>query len=219
MSVGIISWHFYERQAVEQFYFFNFYISKSLKSILTSIYIYRYFKSPFLFLVCRAKYDCTSWTGGTDIETEGQFVWGHSRTSFTYTNWDSNNPNDSQYQIKNRDCVDIFYNGQWNDRACGFLENFICEKWDNPPFFLNNLNLHKKKKSKPSHRKVLCRGFFFAPCYFSPSTNKFALSWISKETVLYKEKRNEILEFSPILYRLLTRAIGTKIKQRLKCSC
>ncbi|XP_065934802.1 C-type mannose receptor 2 [Magallana gigas] len=45
---------------------------------------------------CRSKYDCTSWIGGTDIETEGQFVWGHSKTPFTYTNWDFINPNDFQ---------------------------------------------------------------------------------------------------------------------------
>lgn len=43
-------------------------------------------------------------------------------------NWDPDNPNDYEHEIKIRDCVDIFYNGQWNDRPCDFLANFICEK-------------------------------------------------------------------------------------------
>ncbi|XP_052692921.1 perlucin-like protein [Crassostrea angulata] len=77
---------------------------------------------------CTDKYDCSSWTGGNDIDTEGQFVWGHSITPFTFTNWEPYNPDDIYYQIKIRDCVDIFYDGQWNDRPCDFLANFICEK-------------------------------------------------------------------------------------------
>lgn len=92
------------------------------------IYIYLFFNQHYLFVDCTDKYDCTSWIGGNDIETEGQFVWGHSKTPFTYMNWDPDNPNDYEHEIKIRDCVDIFYNGQWNDRLCDALANFICEK-------------------------------------------------------------------------------------------
>lgn len=92
------------------------------------IYIYLFFNQHYLFVDCTDKYDCTSWIGGNDIETEGQFVWGHSITPFTFTNWEPENPDDKNYQIKIRDCVDIFYDGQWNDRPCDFLANFICEK-------------------------------------------------------------------------------------------
>lgn len=83
----------------------------------------------FLPLDCTDKYDCTTWTGGNDIQTEGDFIWGASNTPFSYTNWDSINPDNSYDLSKPIDCVDMFYDGQWNDRPCDFQASFICERY------------------------------------------------------------------------------------------
>lgn len=72
---------------------------------------------------------CTAWTGGNDIETEGQFVWDQSNTTISFSNWSPNNPS-IKYPNKapTRDCIDIYRNGEWNDRQCSHLNPFICEK-------------------------------------------------------------------------------------------
>lgn len=78
---------------------------------------------------CTDKYGCTTWTGGNDIQTEGNFIWETSNTPFDYTNWDYKNT-DNHYDLnKPVDCVDMFYDGQWNDRPCNFQASFICERW------------------------------------------------------------------------------------------
>lgn len=82
----------------------------------------------FLPLDCTDKYGCTTWTGGNDIQTEGDFIWGASNTPFSYTNWDSNNPDNSYDLSKPIDCVDMFYDGQWNDRPCDFQASLYLRK-------------------------------------------------------------------------------------------
>uniref|UniRef100_K1PKW8 Brevican core protein n=1 Tax=Magallana gigas TaxID=29159 RepID=K1PKW8_MAGGI len=77
---------------------------------------------------CTFKYDCTTWIGGNDRETEGNFTWETSNTPFIYVNWDGINPDNKYDFSKPVDCVDMFYNGQWNDRPCNFQASFICER-------------------------------------------------------------------------------------------
>ncbi|XP_065933678.1 uncharacterized protein [Magallana gigas] len=74
--------------------------------------------------------NCTSWTGGNDIQTEGSYMWDHSNTNINYTNWHPDEPslifpNDTL----TRDCIDLLRTGLWNDRPCSYLNSFICEKF------------------------------------------------------------------------------------------
>ena len=77
---------------------------------------------------CTNKYECTTWCGANDIDNEGVFIWEHSGSPVTYTNWDSANPDNPTVPSKPIDCVDLFYNGEWNDRPCTILAAFVCEK-------------------------------------------------------------------------------------------
>lgn len=81
-----------------------------------------------LLLDCTDKYACTTWTGGNDRETEGHFTWETSNTPFIYANWDGINPDNKDAINKPIDCVDMFYDGRWNDRPCYFQASFICER-------------------------------------------------------------------------------------------
>ena len=69
-------------------------------------------------------YQCTTWTGANDKQTEGVFLWENSGEMVTYTNWAPGNPD----ALEMADCVDLFYTGEWNDRPCGYRNGFICEK-------------------------------------------------------------------------------------------
>lgn len=74
-------------------------------------------------------YVCTAWTGGNDLDVEGQYRFDHSNTLLSYTNW---HPNEPSLAVPNealdRDCIDVLSNGQWNDRPCSFQTSVICEK-------------------------------------------------------------------------------------------
>nr|XP_022308312.1 aggrecan core protein-like [Crassostrea virginica] len=77
---------------------------------------------------CRYLYSCTTWTGANDTQTEGEFVWGNSGAKVNYTNWSPGNPHDDSPNTLIKDCVDLFYNGTWNDRPCHYQAAFICER-------------------------------------------------------------------------------------------
>ena len=83
----------------------------------------------FLFSDCFDKYDCTTWSGANDRNTEGVFIWEHSGSPAIFTNWERTNPNNYQDPLEAKDSVDIFYDGEWNDRPCDMLAAFVCEKW------------------------------------------------------------------------------------------
>lgn len=72
---------------------------------------------------------CTSWTGGNDLNAEGEYVWDPSNTTMVFTNWHTNKPSLTYPSLATtRDCIDILRNGKWNDRPCLHLNSFICEK-------------------------------------------------------------------------------------------
>ncbi|XP_062611197.1 collectin-10-like [Saccostrea cucullata] len=73
--------------------------------------------------------DCTAWTGGNDLEVEGQYCWNDSNMTMTFTYWNPNEPSIIQpTQAYTRDCIDLLKTAKWNDRPCSFLNSFICEK-------------------------------------------------------------------------------------------
>ncbi|XP_052695644.1 low affinity immunoglobulin epsilon Fc receptor-like [Crassostrea angulata] len=74
-------------------------------------------------------YDCTAWTGLNDLDIEGQYRWDHSNTPLNFSNWYPGQPSlERPDQALDRDCIDMFRNGAWNDRFCSFLNLVICEK-------------------------------------------------------------------------------------------
>ncbi|XP_062574841.1 hepatic lectin-like [Saccostrea cucullata] len=73
--------------------------------------------------------DCTAWTGGNDLEVEGQYRWNNSNVTMTFTYWYYNEPSiNDPTQAYTRDCIDLLKTAKWNDRPCSYLNSFICEK-------------------------------------------------------------------------------------------
>lgn len=71
-------------------------------------------------------YECTVWIGGSDKNTESQFIWSKSGNLITFLNWSIRSPNNLK---GNQDCIEMFAsNGRWNDRECDHNTPFICEK-------------------------------------------------------------------------------------------
>ena len=55
------------------------------------------------------------WIGITDCHSEGAWVLESNGKSVTYTNWNTNEPNDHS---TGEDCCILLFNGKWNDRDC-----------------------------------------------------------------------------------------------------
>lgn len=73
-------------------------------------------------------YNCTTWTGANATQTEAELVWGNSGAKVNYKNWSPGNPDYGRFKGILKECVDLFNNGQWNDRNCNHTEAFICER-------------------------------------------------------------------------------------------
>ena len=65
------------------------------------------------------------WLGGTDLSTEGEWLWRHTGSDFTYTNWRPSEPSNSG---NDENCLEMDQNGQWNDRPCHYVQKYVCEK-------------------------------------------------------------------------------------------
>lgn len=111
----------------------NFFHIIHVHDKIFSFYIY----FPYLKMICLFTDDClsgiyfycTAWTGGNDLDIEGQFVWGHSNTSMVFTNWYVTEPSIGNPSLAAvRDCIDILRNGKWNDKSCLISTAFICER-------------------------------------------------------------------------------------------
>ncbi|XP_033624617.1 macrophage mannose receptor 1-like [Asterias rubens] len=66
-----------------------------------------------------------------DLSTESKFTWvnGEELKPQNSPNWLPGEPNNSG----NEDCVEIMYNGKWNDVPCSFTQNFICQRPNDIP--------------------------------------------------------------------------------------
>lgn len=65
-------------------------------------------------------------TGLNDIDSEGNYTWSDN-TTFNVSNWRSNAGEPNNYK-GNEDCVEIHWDGKWNDNKCDAEFGFICEK-------------------------------------------------------------------------------------------
>ncbi|XP_060498334.1 pulmonary surfactant-associated protein D [Panthera onca] len=59
----------------------------------------------------------------TDIKTEGKFIYPTGEP-LVYSNWAPGEPNNNGGA---ENCVEIFTNGKWNDKACGEQRLVVCE--------------------------------------------------------------------------------------------
>lgn len=63
------------------------------------------------------------WIGLNDLDTEGVFEWSNGK-SVGYTNWNDDEPNDSD----DEDCGELYSDGVWNDIDCDDEEqDYLCE--------------------------------------------------------------------------------------------
>ncbi|XP_060597387.1 C-type mannose receptor 2-like, partial [Ruditapes philippinarum] len=70
-----------------------------------------------------------AWIGLGDAESENTFKWEGSQQLATYTNWDTNEPNNGGAESKEEDCVAIAPpTEKWNDYNCKSTINYFCER-------------------------------------------------------------------------------------------
>ncbi|XP_060579261.1 low affinity immunoglobulin epsilon Fc receptor-like [Ruditapes philippinarum] len=65
------------------------------------------------------------WIGGTDLSTEGEWIWINSHSDMTYTKWRPTEPNNSGHD---ENCLEMDTHGLWNDRPCHYIQKYVCEK-------------------------------------------------------------------------------------------
>ncbi|XP_053548858.1 pulmonary surfactant-associated protein D-like [Bombina bombina] len=68
------------------------------------------------------QYNTVAYLGINDLQTEGEFRYPNGEI-IGYTNWNINEPNN----IEEEDCVEMFSNGNWNDKNCNEPRLIICE--------------------------------------------------------------------------------------------
>ncbi|VDI73478.1 Hypothetical predicted protein [Mytilus galloprovincialis] len=64
------------------------------------------------------------WLGGTDMDSEGNWIWDDSKTPLNLTFWRPGEPNDAGGE---EDCL-ASHTGVWNDIPCTLEAQFVCEK-------------------------------------------------------------------------------------------
>ena len=68
----------------------------------------------------------SAWIGATDKVNEGHWVWAHSGTNVTFTDWAYEEPNNERGV---EDCAHVSYylNYRWNDKHCDVSLSFVCQ--------------------------------------------------------------------------------------------
>jgi hypothetical protein len=67
-----------------------------------------------------------AWIGLGDAETENIFEWDGTQQLATYTNWNTNEPNNGGYLVE--DCVEMTATKKWNDLTCNSEQSYFCER-------------------------------------------------------------------------------------------
>ncbi|KAM3913288.1 pulmonary surfactant-associated protein D-like [Leptodactylus fuscus] len=70
-----------------------------------------------------AQYKVFPFLGITDIDTEGTFRYPDGKT-ISYSNWAKGEPNNDKGV---EDCVEMYFDGYWNDKNCDEKRLIICE--------------------------------------------------------------------------------------------
>lgn len=69
------------------------------------------------------------WSSGTRTSNNGTFFWMESGQNLTYTNWGPGEPNKHPFFSEPEECIQLrsSYGLKWNDVACEYDYNVICE--------------------------------------------------------------------------------------------
>lgn len=70
------------------------------------------------------------WTSGTRSGNNKTFFWMESGKNLTFTNWNDGEPNSHAFYAEPEECLQLRFSGswKWNDVACSYTYNVICEK-------------------------------------------------------------------------------------------
>ena len=70
------------------------------------------------------------WMGGSDIASEGTWIWEDGKAWASYQNFASGEPNNGA--AGGEDCLEMVKgndnNGRWNDISCGYAKSSVCKK-------------------------------------------------------------------------------------------
>ncbi|XP_060571586.1 collectin-10-like [Ruditapes philippinarum] len=69
----------------------------------------------------------TAWIGLNDLETENTFKWDGSQQPVSFTNWNTNEPNNGA-GTGEEDCVEMSATKKWNDYYCASLNFYFCQR-------------------------------------------------------------------------------------------
>ena len=150
------------------------------------------------------------WLGGTDEEREGNWKWTNG-DSFSYTNWDSGEPNN----VSNVEHYLMMYadNGLWNDATISSLAyyGFICEQENSDATLFYNANGGTEPPSpltvengdrvtitseKPVRSDYTFLGWSYSASASSASYNSGDRIYLDGDTTLYavwQKKNTEII--------------------------
>ena len=68
--------------------------------------------------------------GGSDIASEGTWIWEDGKPWASYQNFASGEPNNGA--AGGEDCLEMVKgndnNGRWNDISCGYAKSSVCKK-------------------------------------------------------------------------------------------
>nr|KAG5703315.1 hypothetical protein BaRGS_025557 [Batillaria attramentaria] len=90
-------------------------------------------ENEFLKTMARNRSYSTLWIGGTDVFSEGYWIWAGSKQPLTFTDWAPGEPNHAGGDT-NEDCLQLYaHKGlMWNDEDCRQTTRFVCElRWEN----------------------------------------------------------------------------------------
>ena len=71
------------------------------------------------------------WLGIHDKANEGVFVYESDGTNIQWSDWNVHEPNNWN-GVTGEHCVEMLWNGKWNDIACDAKKSFICIRDFNP---------------------------------------------------------------------------------------
>ena len=65
------------------------------------------------------------WLDGTDMLTEGHWIWASTIEPWEFTNWHPGEPNGGT----GNNCLEFgsHWNFTWNDEVCSHQKHFVCE--------------------------------------------------------------------------------------------
>ena len=67
--------------------------------------------------------DGNPWLGGSDLDTEGEWVWSDG-TPWDFSPWGRDQPNN---RFGNQDCTSMRKHGTWSDSNCAHKSGFVCK--------------------------------------------------------------------------------------------